>query len=947
LALLPSTMGWFCRKCRGQRSALENNTESLGAQQRQQQSDPTNTMAHPDDSIDPDDVQALKSWKDRRADSVASRSSQASTGNNSQSKPKKGGPQASQGEPSAAKSTGASTANQMAFAGKGGDKKYADEDSSFPSDQAFYQTEVGPDPATGGWKQQQQKLQEMNPYQAMEEEDDDDHDNNSAQQAWKKLDDPGVFSISSFSENEVGGVWQNPHIPIGIKSKPGHLRSIPLYKFQSDDRQNSLSEMENKANNSYVSSSSSYSTEDRLFRPAAHAALSNYYMEETERFTGPVDLDDSSTVDGSALHRPDTDDGGDPPVVTRSVREKIKLVINNTIQMASPKASPRASPRASPAANESRELDAIIASVDQSAASLDTTQEHKLRIPIPLSRTPSPAFRPEIFGLVASSSTQDAAVFFAATAGGAGPDSSVISKEAAPDTSGADTEVQNANTSNSSEGMPTKQRGWLRKLNPSRRDSPSLAPQKTPGVFVVTPERQRRQERFQALQDSGSQDSGISPTTADSASPSIDALGTDSGSWQVVTPPPVARLPHPETPLTLNTAALTQSRSQDTDGTNADFYIEDDRLSDVPSDVDIDTKERYLMACRFLKTTLIQKNARTMRPEDKEFLAALLEEPREATSSPERPSVAPTVSMGSSSATPSSEHRTVRALVTENKEEELSMSAQLLQVRSRSGASTEAARTYSQTSSSLFSRESEEYPFKMLGTERYKPKVLTPTLMEALRGFFPYTVVEDNFWLKFALERDGASLSTLLYKVRTSKHTITAIETDDGYVFGAFCSSTWRIQHGWYGSGEAFLWRLKRPRLKTTEHAETYNNDHDNEIEIYPYTGTDDMVQFSTRQALAVGGGSDWNSDPSGSPYRGSAEPSGIGLLIDADLLGGETASCVTFANPRLGDRSVTKGEFEITAMEVWTVTPCSTVEDAEDMEMQREFVERNLLRHD
>ena len=65
--------------------------------------------------------------------------------------------------------------------------------------------------------------------------------------------------------------------------------------------------------------------------------------------------------------------------------------------------------------------------------------------------------------------------------------------------------------------------------------------------------------------------------------------------------------------------------------------------------------------------------------------------------------------------------------------------------------------------------------------------------------------------------------------------------------------------------------------------------------------------------------------------------------MVDGDLQGGETNSCSTFANPRLSKRVTTSNEFSIGNLEVWTLTPCLTVPDAEKMELKRLFVEENI----
>jgi len=59
-----------------------------------------------------------------------------------------------------------------------------------------------------------------------------------------------------------------------------------------------------------------------------------------------------------------------------------------------------------------------------------------------------------------------------------------------------------------------------------------------------------------------------------------------------------------------------------------DYRTIEASLSDVPSDVDSDTKERYLTACRLLKSTLIQKE-KALLPTEKSFLQELLDQDEE------------------------------------------------------------------------------------------------------------------------------------------------------------------------------------------------------------------------------------------------------------------------------------------------------------------------------
>lgn len=207
--------------------------------------------------------------------------------------------------------------------------------------------------------------------------------------------------------------------------------------------------------------------------------------------------------------------------------------------------------------------------------------------------------------------------------------------------------------------------------------------------------------------------------------------------------------------------------------------------------------------------------------------------------------------------------------------------------------------------------------FPVLGADSIQHRLLKVRLMEALRGFLPYAISEQNFWLKFSLERDGCSLKTLLHKMRGSQSCLIVIQAkgDENLIFGAFTSTEWGRQDRWFGNGQSFLFRKK------------------DTLEVYPYTGADDMVQYCSSHMVAVGGG-DWNVS---SPF-GDGEAKGIGLLLDGDLQGGESYSCATFCNPCLSH----KNEFSILNIEVWTLTPCMTEIEAEKLHQHKQLVEAN-----
>jgi len=254
-------------------------------------------------------------------------------------------------------------------------------------------------------------------------------------------------------------------------------------------------------------------------------------------------------------------------------------------------------------------------------------------------------------------------------------------------------------------------------------------------------------------------------------------------------------------------------------------------------------------------------------------------------------------------------------------------------------------------------------PFRIFGTSASDkdchPHVLSPPLMESLQNFFPPTISETNFWLKYSLVRDGASLPSLLRHIRGTKHTLIAIETVEGEVFGSFTSSPWRKNWNYYGNGEAFLWRMRRSRSeKDAQYSVLDQAKLESELDVFYWAGSNDLVQYCTQDMLAVGGGSlrddaaddirddDTDADgqrelpPQSNPAFSKAGEGGFGLAIDSELLRGTSSSCATFQSPPLSRLHADGSPFEILNIEVWTMTPCGNVGDAENLEMKTLFLE-------
>ena len=213
------------------------------------------------------------------------------------------------------------------------------------------------------------------------------------------------------------------------------------------------------------------------------------------------------------------------------------------------------------------------------------------------------------------------------------------------------------------------------------------------------------------------------------------------------------------------------------------------------------------------------------------------------------------------------------------------------------------------------------------------PAVLTPPIMDALRTYLPFAVKHDNFWLKYSLN-DGASMTTLLHKIRNSARTIIAIETDQGEVFGSFTSSPWRVKpSGFYGSAEAFVWRLKKSRFTRCASIQE-QIDLESDVEVFEWSRENRNIQSCKgfNDEMTVGGGG-YEDDPDNTD-----KDFGSALTLSDDLSRGFSERCLTFDSPSLCSRNI-DGVFNILNIEVWTLTPVLSLDEAEKLELSRHFI--------
>jgi hypothetical protein len=228
-------------------------------------------------------------------------------------------------------------------------------------------------------------------------------------------------------------------------------------------------------------------------------------------------------------------------------------------------------------------------------------------------------------------------------------------------------------------------------------------------------------------------------------------------------------------------------------------------------------------------------------------------------------------------------------------------------------------------------------PFKILGTSAddvsCHPHVLSPPLMEGLQAFMPESIQESHYLLKYSMVRDGPSLMAMLRHCRASNHTILAIETTDGHVFGSFTSQPWRlISRGFYGSKDAFVWKMRRPRNETCKSI-VKQVLMESKIDVFPFTNRNTKVQSCSTECIALGEGEVEELSSEGTHY-------GNAIRLNGTMTSGSTSSSETFGNPSLIHTDKRGEEFTVANVELWSLTSHSSIEAANRAEMKMLFLE-------
>ena len=244
--------------------------------------------------------------------------------------------------------------------------------------------------------------------------------------------------------------------------------------------------------------------------------------------------------------------------------------------------------------------------------------------------------------------------------------------------------------------------------------------------------------------------------------------------------------------------------------------------------------------------------------------------------------------------------------------------------------------------------------FKILGTgvddKSAHPHVLSPPLMDRLLSYVPKHLRGQNFWMRFSMIRDGASLETLKNSARATKDSILAIETTKGEVFGVFTSRPWKANPSAFGGPPAYVWRMRSSRMKKCyslwEVAE-----RENQIDVWE---ADEFsickLQMLTKNRLGVGMGNMNKFNEVGEVVETEADEEkkkgknyGFAIALEDDLLSGTTSRSPVFQNPCLVDDSSNGEAFETLNVELWTLTPAFSEDSAQKIEMSQHFITESI----
>lgn len=166
--------------------------------------------------------------------------------------------------------------------------------------------------------------------------------------------------------------------------------------------------------------------------------------------------------------------------------------------------------------------------------------------------------------------------------------------------------------------------------------------------------------------------------------------------------------------------------------------------------------------------------------------------------------------------------------------------------------------------------------------------ILTSAEIEHIRLFMPKRYRLLSWEILYSADNDGVSFSTFYSKAMKKMPAILIVLGRDGSRVGAFLSSGIEEKHGFYGTGETFVF-----------HFDPY-------FAGFRWSQNNDLFISTTRKDLMIGGGS-----------RDSVN-NGSAIYIDDNFMNCYSQDCETFNSPKLGKSE----SFPIVAVELWHAHP-------------------------
>jgi hypothetical protein len=108
----------------------------------------------------------------------------------------------------------------------------------------------------------------------------------------------------------------------------------------------------------------------------------------------------------------------------------------------------------------------------------------------------------------------------------------------------------------------------------------------------------------------------------------------------------------------------------------------------------------------------------------------------------------------------------------------------------------------------------------------------------------------------------------------------------------------------------------------------------ESKIDVYPYTSKNNKIQFCCKEFLALGEGELEDMQVQGGNHFGNA------IRLHSSMASGSTSTSNTFDNPSLIHTDKRGEEFNVANIELWALTPHTSLEVAVRSEMRSLFLE-------